>query len=246
MGSTIETATRRPSVLPLDRVVGSLGQSPNVCDHRKSRDIRKLEELAQGLWSGRLLLGGADCGRKWGLDLVMQLDVASLVWRGRAEPHHRWTMILGVPHTYPMAQPEVQFVGGPTPYCSHVIHREFLPDEKGLPLELRQFVESVRAGRDGACCYLRPDQWSPLTTHDLALVIWQVSRILTGTRLFGERGSLNHHACDHYQRLQEEGRLPLGPALPVPWAGAAGDPLPSQPVDGEEGAEEAIEWISQP
>jgi hypothetical protein len=110
---------------------------------------------------------------------------------------------------------------------------------------LRQFVEAVRAGRDGACCYLRPDQWSPLTTHDLAVVVWQVSRILSGTRLYGERGSLNHHACDHYQRLQEEGRLPLGPALPLPWGNGACDGTRRVPGDGEDGDEEAIEWISQ-
>jgi hypothetical protein len=246
MGNTVETASGRPRVVPLGRVIDRLRESPNVSDQRKARDIGKLEKLAQGPWSGRLVLIGADCGRRWSLELVMQLDAASLVWRGRPEPHHQWTLLLGVPHNYPMVQPDVQFVGNLPPYCSHVIHRQFLPDETGLPLELRQFVEAVRAGRDGACCYLRADQWSPLTTHDLAMVIWQVSRILTGARLFGERGSLNNHARDYYQRLQEEGRLPLGPALPVPWDGAGEAPGRPDVAVGSEGDEEAIEWISQP
>ena len=248
MSATPETVVRGPCIVPVHRVIDRLCKSPNVCDQRKSRDIGKLQALAEGPWSGRVALLGVDCGRQWSLDLVLQLDVAGLVWRGRPEPHRKWTVLVAVPHNYPMAMPGARFVGGVVPYCSHVIHREFLPDEGGLPAELRQFVEAVRAGRDGACCYLRNAQWSPLTTHDLAMVVWQVGRILTGTRLFGEQGSLNNHARDYYQRLQEEGQLPLGPGLPTPWASSAdGQSGPDGPdLTGELDDEgDAIKWTDE-
>ncbi|OHB85855.1 MAG: hypothetical protein A2V98_22235 [Planctomycetes bacterium RBG_16_64_12] len=246
MCATFGITTRQPRIIPLEQVVDRLRESPNVCDQRKARDIHKLKALAEGLWSGRLVPVGADCGRQRSLDVIVQLDMPGLVWRGQPEPHRNWTMMIAVPHNYPTVQPEVRFVGRDIPYCSHVIHREFLPDEKGLPLELRQFVEAVRAGRDGECCYLRYKQWSPLTTHDLArAVTWQVSRILTGAKLFGERGSLNNHARDYYQRLHEEKRLPLGPALPMPLGEAVGDPSSADPKAGDDD-EDAIEWISQP
>ena len=248
MSAAPETVVRGPCIVPVHRVIDRLRESPNVCDQRKSRDLGKLRALAEGPWAGRVVLLGVDCGRQWSLDLVLQLDVAGLVWRGRPEPHRKWTALVAVPHNYPMAMPAVRFVGGVVPYCSHVIHREFLPDEGGLPVELRRFVEAVRAGRDGACCYLRNAQWSPLTTHDLAMVVWQVGRILTGTRLFGEQGSLNNHARDHYQRLQEEGHLPLGPGLPAPWASAAGGQSgPDGPdLTGElDDEDDAIEWVHE-
>ena len=243
-----ETAVRGPCVVPVHRVVERLCESPNVCDQRKSRDVGRLQALADGPWSDRVVLVGIDCGRQWSLDLVVQLDVAGLAWRGRAEPHRPWTMLVAVPHNYPMAMPAVRFVGGVVPYCPHVIHREFLPDEARLPVELRQFVEAVRAGRDGACCYLRGAQWSPLTTHDLAMVVWQVGRILTGTRLFGEQGSLNNHARDHYQRLQDEGRLPLGPGLPAPWSASDGGrtgPDGSNPAGELDDVDDAIAWTHE-
>lgn len=246
MCPTSETITRPSCILPVGRVIERLLESPSVCDQRKSGDLQTLKELAEGPWSGRLVLLGVDCGRQRSMDVVVQLDVPGLVWRGRPEPHRNWTMILAVPHNYPLALPDVRFAGPAVPYCSHVIHREFLPDENGLPPELRQFVEAVRAGRDGACCYLRHSQWSPLTTHNLAMVVWQVSRILSGTRLFGERGSLNRHANDHYQQLKDTDKLPLGPALPVPFS----DLVDGQPNYSEEDAggeeEEAIEWTSEP
>jgi len=245
MCAAFDSADRQPRILPLDQVVARLGASPNVCDQRKARDIHMLNTLAEGHWSGRLAPLGADCGRQRSLDVAVQLDVPGLVWRGQPEPHRSWTMVVAVPHNYPMVQPEVRFAGV-IPYCSHVIHREFLPDEAGLPLELRQFIEAVRAGRDGACCYLRHAQWSPLTTHDLAVVIWQVSRILSGARLFGEQGSLNNHARDYYQRLDGEGRLPLGPALPVPSNGATANKSGRDPRSGDDDDEDDIEWISGP
>jgi len=244
MCATFEAATRQPRLFPLEKVVNRLRESPNVCDQRKARDLEKLLALAEGPWAGRFVPLGADCGGNRSLQVVAQLDVPGLAWRGQPEPHQNWTMVIAVPHNYPMVQPEVRFAGV-VPYCPHVVHREFLPDEKGLPPELRQFVEAVRAGRDGSCCYLRNSDWSPLATHDLATAVcFQVSRILCGARLFGERGSLNNHARDYYQRLEDEGRLPLGPALPVPWGTAAAEAT-SHAAGGDD-EEDAIEWISGP
>lgn len=247
MCATFETATRPPRLFPLEKVIDLLRESPNVCDKRKARDLGKLIALAGGEWAGRFVPLGADCGAERSLQVMAQLDVSGLAWRGQPEPYRNWTMAIAVPHNYPMVQPEVRFAGV-VPYCSHVIHREFLPDEKGLPPELRQFVEAVRAGRDGSCCYLRYSQWSPLATHDLATaVVWQVSRILCGARLFGERGSLNNHARDYYQRLKDEERLPLGPPLPIPRRDTGASETTSQAaVGGGDDDEDAIEWFSGP
>jgi hypothetical protein len=256
MSATPEGPMGRRPRFSLERLIQLLEKSPNVCDQRKAADLQKLVDLTKGPWSGRVALLGAECGQQWNLNVVLQMEVPGLAWQGQPVPQTTWMALLTVPHSYPMEMPVVRFVGG-VPYCSHVIHREFLPDEGRLPPELRQFVEAVRAGRDGACCYMRHSQWSPAPTHDLGLVVWQVARIVSGTRLFGERGSLNNHARDYYQRLKDEGRLPLGPGLAAPWTRGQGGQSGEDATSGQEDAsgqavipdidddDDAIEWFSE-
>ena len=125
--------------------------------------------------------------------------------------------------------PHVKFA--PAPFNPHVIHQGFLPERRGLPAELYTYVDQQG---DGHTCYLRGSQWS-LDGSTLALVVWQISRIVTLTAFHGESVSLNTAARDHALRLAEEGRLPLGPALPPPAGGAIS-------LDEHRSAMEEIQW----
>jgi hypothetical protein len=75
------------------------------------------------------------------------------------------------------------------------------------------FLDAMRQGQNGWTCYAA--SWSPLATHDLVLLVWQIARILGG-RVFAEKFSLNNGARDVYLRLAAEQRLPLGAPLPLP------------------------------
>jgi hypothetical protein len=116
-----------------------------------------------------------------------------------------------VPHSYPLSVPAVRFTGA-VPHCPHIVHASFLSNTAGMPSELQQFL---RLGH-GYCCYIRAAQWSSDISYCLALVIWQVSRILVLDKVFGEAVSLNASARDCALRLREEGKTPLGLPLPHP------------------------------
>lgn len=203
--------------IPIHQAAQRLIESENVCDQRKGRDLHRLSQLStSGPWSEWF---AADCvvplGRQRTLTLLGRLRTASLVWARRPQPHDDWTLMIAMPPYYPLAMPQLRFVGQ-VPYNPHVLHRDHLPSEGDVPSELRRFVAQLREGYDGGCCFLDTTQWKATPQFDLALVVWQTSLILTGARIHGERGALNNHARDHYLRLAEQGALPLGPALPAP------------------------------
>ena len=233
-----------PRMFPLEQIATELAATGNACDERKSRDLLRLAELSACPWSGRLLVEGLSAGPGRSLDLACRLKVSGLGWQGEPQPHDAWTLTLSVPHHYPLAQPEVRFVGE-VPYNPHVVHRDFVPEDREVPAEFRAFLSACRSGFDGGCCYLRGSQWSSALAFDLALVLWQTSRIVCGQCLYAERGALNLHARDHYLRLAGEGGLPLGEPLP-----AEGNVLVSPVTLAElnasaDGDEEAIRWTAE-
>ncbi len=232
------------SPIRLDVVVKELAASANLCDLRKARDIQALVELARGAWAGRFALLGALADPDRTLVLVTQLQAKGLVWSNKPQSHDQWTLAVGMRHNYPLSVPVASFVNV-VPYNPHVAHGAFVPEERGLPADLQQYIRALRMGHDGGCCFVRTSQWSSAATHDLALAIWQVSRILTGAHFFGERGALNRHACTHYLTLAEQGLLPLGPALPPPRAPEAGAIVRMEASAAAEGGDddEDVEWI---
>lgn len=242
MAPTLET---REGVSPirLDTVVGELGASPNLCDQRKARDIQALIQLSRGAWAGRFALLGALANADRMLILVTQLIARGLVWSGRPQGHEQWTLALGMRHNYPLSLPAASFVQV-VPYNPHVAHSAFVPEERGLPPELQQYIRALRMGQDGGCCFVRTAQWSPAVSHDLALAVWQVSRLLTGAHFFGEQGALNRHATSHYLALAEQGLLPLGPPLPPPRTPEAGAITRLQAGIAAEGGDDDIEWVA--
>lgn len=241
--------------ISIDSLAARLMASPNVCDQRKGRDLARLQQLSTGVWRGSFTLqAAAPLGEHRVIALAGRLGVQSLAWNGQEPyPHDRWTVLIGLEHHYPLAMPQVRFVGEPIPYNPHVMHRDHVPDEATIPAELRHFLVQLREGYDGGCCYMASAQWETSPEFDLAMVLWQVSRILTGVRIHGEQAALNNHARDSYLRLADQGRLPLGPALPVPSAATVApaeqqaDPVEEDGImewqahDGEES--EDIEWI---
>lgn len=201
---------------PLLQIIQRLLPSKNVCDMRKARDFEMLRQAAaeDGPWSGRCIVDGVGPADRGTIYIAIRLqNVAGLILSdGKVQPHANWDLRIYVPMHYPYSKPEVKFQGSEIPFNPHVLHRESLIDEESLPRELLEFLEAMRNGQEGWMCYAAG--WSPLATHDLTLLVWQVSRILGG-RVFGEKYSLNNLARDYYLRLGQEGRLPLGPPLPL-------------------------------
>jgi hypothetical protein len=162
-------------------------------------------------------------------------NVAGLILSGgQVQSHADWDLQIYVPMHYPYSKPEVKFQGSAIPFNPHVLHKESCIDEELLPPELLEFLEAMRNGQQGWMCYSAA--WSPLATHDLTLLLWQVSRILGG-RVFGEKYSLNNLARDYFLRLGQEGRLPLGPPLPLFCACETQD----QPMEETGGEDDAVE-----
>jgi hypothetical protein len=223
----------------LAQVVAALGPSKNVQDIRKARDLEVLGRVAGNLWKGRCIVRGVGAGEQGALAVALSLSgVAGLVLRGdQPEPNDVWDLLVYLRPQYPFARPEVRFESGTVPFNPHVLHRDSIIDEESLPREMVHFLEAMRGGQEGLTCYAA--DWPPLATHDLALLVWQVSRILGG-RVFGEKYSLNNAARDFYLRLAAEGRLPLGPPLPLP-STFEGPRAIAEAVDGEDEDVEIIE-----
>lgn len=227
----------------LDVLMQELASSRNLCDLRKARDLEALVRHSQGPWAGRFAILHALAQPDRMLVLITRLQAKGLVWAGKPQMHDLWTLAIGMKHNYPLSLPVASFTGV-VPYNPHVAHGAFVPDERGLPADLQHYIRALRMGYDGGCCFVRTSQWSPATTHDLALAVWQISRLLTGAHFFGERAALNTHACSHYLALAEQGLLPLGPALPppeAPEAGAAVRLRASAHAKDEE--DEDVEWL---
>lgn len=235
---------RRPAPLPplrVDQVIRGLIASPNACDRRKARDVQGLVQLSTGAWAGRFALAGAVAQPDGTLHIIAQLTVRGLLWNGKPQAHEQWLLALGMRPNYPLTMPGARFLNI-VPYNPHVAHRAFVPEEHGLPADLQQFIQALRMGQDGGCCYARATEWSPAITHDLALATWQLSRVLTGTQIFGESGALNRDACDHYLSLGDQGLLPLGPALSIPHTDEAGAVAELQAR--AEAEDPDVEWVS--
>jgi hypothetical protein len=227
MGDTaVQNPPRR---MRIEQVLDRLGGASSVWDQRKGRDIGLLLAETRGAWAGRVSLAGAFGGPQNLLFLAIHLVVDGLIWTGsRPAPNSRWALVMGLPDNYPLFRPVVRFTGT-VPYCPHVAHAAFPPDEADLPPELRRYAELLRQGQDGGCCYCLASEWTGDTAHDLVLVLNQVARMVCGARFHGEGdGALNAHAAEHFVRHAEH--FPLGPALP--FSGA-------EPADE---SDEGIDW----
>jgi len=223
------------SKLISEDVIRQLLASDSVCDLRKGNDLARLHTLSQGPWAGRFAFLGFGGNPDGSFTMLCRVHTTGLVWQGEALPHDVFTFAAVISRYYPLSLPRIKFAD-PVPYCPHVVHKEFLPPMAHVPTE---FQEYVRKGGHGNCCYLRASQWSSdSATHNLAVVAWQVSRVLTLGKAFGEAQSLNPAARDHARRLAEDHRLPLGDSLPYPH-----DDEQQQPtvLCGEK-PEDVIEW----
>lgn len=229
---------RKTKNLEPDQIMRRLLQAENPCDQRKGRDLGILLRLLAERWRQQVCILGAYPGDDGSLGLVFCLQVKGLVW-GNDIPVVRDTFefVLGIPRNYPLILPSVQFVGL-IPYNPHVVHPEFIPSTVGLPTELQVYA---RQGA-GCCCFLRHTQWHTDLSHNLALVLWQVSRILTLNKVFGEARSLNQAARDYVIHLQREDRLPLGPPLPLPEVSTGSHP--DWEIESEEESEEDMIWLT--
>jgi hypothetical protein len=228
-------------LLSLQAVIESCLASANACDQRKGHDLSHLLAMQTGLWSGRFVVEGLFGLPSLALAVLCRLRVNGLVWEdGGPRPHEVFRLVLLISHNYPLLVPGARFVDE-VPYCPHVVHGSFLPDTAGIPSELQTYI---RMGQ-GNCCFLRTAQWSSDLSCNLALVVWQISRILTFDKVFGEAGSLNASARDFAIRLRETGTAPLGSPLPHPDRshGLGLDAARAWDENGQSGCDNDIEWV---
>lgn len=241
--NTTERTLSQPSATD---IVNRLLRSPSVCDQRKALDLQNLLALGAGRWKGRFAVvqfaGMADQA----LGVVCSLKVPGLVWSGGAPaPWDTWLFVLVIPHNYPLSPPSVQFLDRTLPWCSHVVHRDFLPEAPAdLPPE---FQALIREG-SGHTCLLRRGDWSPAAaSHNCAVVVWLLSRVISLNKTHAEAASLNKAARDYTLRLEREGRLPLGEPLPYPDPGAGpGEGWVEARADGGPATGGDIEWSDEP
>ena len=188
------------------------------------------------MWAERCIVNGIGAGGRGTIYAAVRLqNVPGLILSdGQVQAHNDWDLHIYIPLHYPYSKPEIRFQGNAIPFSPHVLHKASRLDEQTLPRELLAYLEAIRDGQEGWMCYAA--DWSPLATHDLTLLLWQVSRILGG-RVFGEMYSLNNEARDYYLRLGREGSLPLGSPLPLFCAYDAQD----SPIEGIAGDDDAVE-----
>lgn len=211
-------------------IADALRSSQNVCDQRKGNCIRRVLDLQNGIWRDRFQTLACAEGEGRSLVLVCQLQVPGLVWQeGQPRPNEKWIVAAGLANNYPMAMPKVQFHQF-LPFNPHVVSRSHVSDAAGMPPELQEFL---RHGADGACCYLKTEQWSANASLGLPFVFWQLSRLLVFENTHGERASLNPVARDW--AIRHESELPLG--KPLPW------PSPQEPAPAMTESED-MEWIA--
>jgi hypothetical protein len=221
-------------------IIDALGASANACDQRKSVDLGELLALGDGVWRGRFALTGFQQGPERSLVALCQLRTPGLVWSGnRAVEHDDFHFALCIPHRYPLAMPIVRFLP-PIPYSPHVVLAAHLPEMTGLPASLQEYI---RAG-EGNCCFMLSSQWDARRST-LAMVVFQISRVVSFTKIHGEVSSLNHVARDTALRLQREGRLPLGMCLPYPQETEGAGAEPAAPGGAIEDDIEVVEGSQQ-
>jgi hypothetical protein len=186
--------------------------SSDPCAQRIMFDINTLRALSEGQWRDRVRIAGFNFDPRGALLVRVELQAQGLRWSaGGPAAWDRWDLVLVVPPRYPLQMPGVVFIRE-VPFCPHVVHRDCPPPGR-LPPGLQDYL--VRG--HGHCCYMQSTDWSwDVAACNLAVVLWQVSRIVTLEKVHGEANGLNHVARDHATRLAAEGRTPLGPALPLP------------------------------
>ena len=198
----------------------------------------RLRVLGRVLWANRFEILGFGGRPDGALSMLCRLRATGLIWQGEPGPHDTFTFTVDIPRYYPLSPPGIRFVE-PVPFCPHVVHEQFLPAMEHVPPEFQAYL---RAGGHGNCCYLRSSQWSSdPATHDLAIVVWQLSRVVTLGKAVGEVQSLNPRARDHALRLAQADRLPLGKSLPYP--SDHGEETQTTPC-ADEFAEDDIAWTT--
>ncbi len=204
--------TARKHKTGIEKIIERLLASENVCDNRKGNDLNELLILSHKRWRDMFHILRVGSTPEGALAVVCRLQATGLIWSGgQAVRHDSFHCVVGITNSYPLSMPSVQFLE-PVPWCGHVVHKDFLPEVSTLSA---QWHEYLRQGH-GRCCYLRSSQWSP-ATGTLAIVLWQVSRLVTLSKEWAESVSLNPAARDYALRLiREDGRLPLGESLPYP------------------------------
>ena len=223
-------------------IVQRLVASKNVCDQRKGADLQELVALSRGPWGSRVEVLEFGSLPEGGLAVVCRLSVPGLIWsEGQPIRHGDFVCVLGIPNSYPLAPPTVQFLGA-IPWCGHVVHKDSMPDVSQLPA----FLQEYRRQGHGRCCYIRSSEWRA-DIGNLAIVLWQVSRLVSLAKDWGEIASLNPSARDYRQRLAEQtGRLPLGHPLPYPWEESVGQigaaALAASP---QTSPDEDVEWTAK-
>jgi hypothetical protein len=170
----------------IEDVIGRLLASTNACDNRKGIDLRELLTLSRGRWRNRLEILQLGSTPERALVTVCRLQLAGLGWSdGQPTRQDSFVCAVSIPSCYPLSLPGAQFLGA-IPWCGHVVHKDFLPEESRLPSHLQEYL---RLGH-GKCCYMRSSQWMP-DACTLAIVLWQVSRLVTLEKSYGEPASLN-------------------------------------------------------
>lgn len=213
-------------------IVRQLQGSANAWDQRKGVDLTEILALSQNEWRDRVALRAFARGpRRTLLAIVNLAGTKSLVWEGKPTQVDKFTFAMAIHNSYPQSMPFVKFMV-PVPFNPHVVNLAFLPDDTaGIPAELQAYL---RQG-SGNMCFLRSEQWNP-ARDSLAVVIWQVSRILSG-RIRAEAASLNQAARDFL--LRGEPGFELGPPLPFPCAGRSSAAVP--PWEAEGACD--VEWL---
>jgi len=235
--------TRRELAQPgatTEAIIERLTASENVCDNRRGADLQELLTLSRGPWRERFEILRFASMEEGALAVVCRLSVTGLVCRdGQPVRHGAFVCALGIPNSYPLAPPTVQFLGT-IPWCGHVVHKDFLPEVSQLPPFLQEYL---RQGH-GRCCYVRSSQWRA-DVGTLAIALWQVSRLVSFDKTRGEVASLNPMARDYARRLAEDGgSVPLGPPLPYPrvddleQVGATAVAETPRTVEGDD-----VEWL---
>jgi hypothetical protein len=204
-----------------DILAKRLQQSPDVCRQRQGRDLEHLLEMIAGPWSKRLRLNDVRVTGDNGLYFMLRLDdVRGLVCEnGNICPLSSWKLGIKKPRSYPHHGVSAWLSGpeGEKAFNPHALHPEQLISELDLTTTgQRAFASALQGREQGRMCFL--DRWTPdWHTHNLVVVVWQLSRCITGTSFHPEQFALNNVARDYYLRLKQKGELPLGSPLSHPW-----------------------------
>jgi hypothetical protein len=223
-----------------DLLAQRLARSTNPGQLALAYDLRQLGALTRGAWRDRVEIPRVVPGKDGTIVIHTRLKGVNGLVRSGAQilPHDCWQALLVVPPSFAHAMPLWRFVGDWLPFAPHVLPRAATLNERDLPAPLLRFLEALRSREAGWTCVL--DHWTPMRrTHNLSIFLWQCSRLICGaSRFVGEEASLDPLARDHFIRLAEAGKLPLGPPLSYP--GFADDTAAGT---GSLDEEDIIDWL---